>query len=187
MAKKTDNSNIDAKLTLRRHFLDLYPPKSVFDCCQGDKKIWSNLLAHYPTKYLGVDLKSKKGRLKIDSKRILGQAGWDYDVIDIDTYGSPWGHWVNVLKYSSGDVTVFLTIGLVKIGGGSLSAEAMDWLGLNKFQPKISFALAASCNDMSVSYGLDRSRLHGFGIELALEAPCSKNARYIGVRLKKIL
>lgn len=185
--KKTDNSNFDGKLLLRRHFLDLYPPHSVLDCCQGGKKIWGKLLKDYPVKYLGVDVKPKKGRLQVDSTKILGQPGWDYDVIDIDTYGSPWRHWQNALKFAPGDVTIFLTIGLVKIMGGGLCREVMEWLGFKKFHPPIPTSLAAKCSDLALPYALDRARRAGFQIELVLEAPRSKNARYLGVRLHKCL
>lgn len=183
--KKTDNGNLEAKLALRRHFLELYPPTSVLDCCQGGGKIWSSLLESFPTKYLGVDVKPKKGRLQVDSAKILGQPGWDYDVVDIDTYGSPWRHWANALKFAPGDVTIFLTIGMVKVMGGNTCREVREWLGFDRFDPKIPSSLASKCDDISTPYALDRARRHGFAVELALEAPRSKNARYLGIRLSK--
>lgn len=184
--KKTDNGNFEGKLELRRYFLDKYRCTSVFDCCQGDKKIWNILQNEYsPEKYFGVDLKPKKGRLQIDSKRILDQTGWDFDVIDIDTYGSPWGHWQSVLEYGNKDITVFLTIGLVRIMGGRISSEVSSWLGFSSFLPKMPTSLAAKCNMLSLPYCLNQVEKYGYSIIEALEAPATKNAGYIGVRIKK--
>lgn len=185
--KKTDNANLDGKLLLRRYFLDKYPCTSVLDCCQGSKKIWGTLLAEYPTRYLGVDVKEKKGRLKIESQRILGQPGWYYDVIDIDTYGSPWEHWENALRFSTHDLTIFLTIGMVKVMGGQTSSAVMRWLGLDSFSPKIPSSLASKCSAMAIPYCLARAGRHGFEIVEAMAAERSKNAEYIGIRLRKLL
>jgi hypothetical protein len=49
--------------------------------------------------YWGVDIKRAPGRLKIDSTHILSQDGWDFGVIDIDTYGSPWSHYFALLPH----------------------------------------------------------------------------------------
>ncbi|HZU48538.1 MAG TPA: hypothetical protein VFA16_15010, partial [Mycobacterium sp.] len=92
---KTDNGNLEAKLGLRRHFLRRYHMENkpmVLDCCQGDGIIWRKLRQEFECDYWGVDVKPKRGRLSIDSVRILAQPGWPHDVLDIDTYGSPWRH-----------------------------------------------------------------------------------------------
>jgi len=184
--KKTDNGNFAGKIAMRRYFLDKYPFFSVIDCCQGEKKIWRILQEEYrPAVYLGVDIKPKKGRLQVDSERLLGQAGWQFDVIDIDTYGSPWGHWQNVLLFRQADMTVFLTIGLVKIMGGRMSNEVVDWLGLSGFAPPCPSSLIAKLNAMSLPYCLNRAEKHGYEIIEVMEAPPTRNAKYIGVRLKK--
>lgn len=186
ITKKTDNGNFSGKLDLRRYFLDRYPYCSVLDCCQGSKNIWKILQEEYrPKKYLGVDIKPKKGRLQVDSARILGQPGWKFDVIDIDTYGSPWVHWQNALTYGQTDMTIFLTIGLVKVMGGRISKELMHWLGIDSFDPAVPPSLAAKLNAISLPYCLGRAEKHNYHIVEALEAPPAKNARYIGVRITK--
>lgn len=186
-SKKTDNANLSGKLFLRRYFLEKYRPSSVFDCCQGGKTIWDTLLQEYPVKYLGVDVKEKKGRLSIDSNRIISQPGWDFDVVDIDTYGSPWSHWQSVLSFSDHDLTVFLTIGMVKIRGGRISSEVMRWLGFDKFSPKIPSSLASKCSGMSIPYCLGQAAKNNFEIVEAKTSDPSKNAEYIGIRLHKLL
>jgi hypothetical protein len=145
------------------------------------------LLKEYSPAYLGVDVKEKKGRLRIDSEKILAQPGWNYDVIDIDTYGSPWGHWENALRFSGHDLTIFLTIGMVKVGGGQTSNEVMRWLGFDAFSPKIPSSLASKCSALAIPYCLARALRHNFQIVEALSAERSKSAEYIGVRLFKLL
>lgn len=61
--------------------------------------------------YWGVDVTPKSGRLKIDSVRILGQPGLEQNVIDIDTYGSPWKYWFALTRNAHASLTVFPTSG----------------------------------------------------------------------------
>src|SRR5438552_1243842 len=101
-SKKTDNHNLPAKLALRTYFLRKYHMQdvrrdaagatniNVLDCCQATGKIWGTLQREFPLAgYWGVDVKPKKGRLTIDSVKILDQPGWTQNVVDVDTYGSP--------------------------------------------------------------------------------------------------
>ncbi len=82
MSAKTDNSNLASKLALRRYFLDKYHadgPANVMDCCQGDGVIWRELRKQVSVaSYWGIDKKAKKGRIKLDSVRVLGQPGTGY-------------------------------------------------------------------------------------------------------------
>lgn len=101
MSIKTDNKDPAAKLELRRHFLRTYHargPVHVLDCCQATGFLWRTLRAEFAvTSYWGLDLKPKKGRLQLDSVRVLQQRGWNQNVVDVDTYGSPWKHWAALL------------------------------------------------------------------------------------------
>lgn len=188
MAKKTDNHNLATKLDLRRYFLRKYhshiAPR-VFDCCQGSGKIWGELSKDQPLgSYWGVDLKPKKGRIKIDSERVLAQPGWAFDVIDVDAYGSPWNHWAAILNHMTEDVTVFLTVGLVRIGGGGkLSTIQKQVLGITGL--KVPESICGKLHELSAKYLLAKTEEHGITIQECIEAFPSANARYIGVRLSK--
>jgi len=189
MAKKTDNHNPKAKLDLRRYFLSKYHsenPAKVLDCCQGSGQLWSRLRQEFEVeRYWGIDLKPKKGRLSIDSSRVLAQSGLNYDVIDIDTYGSPWKHWEALLPNICQPTTVFLTIGLVAIGGTPLTKEVKEAIGLGELQPPR--AIVASLNILAASYLL--ARCYNYDImplEAAEASAAASNARYIGVRLEPI-
>lgn len=130
-------------------------------------------------------MKKKKGRLKIDSRRILEQPGWTDNVIDIDTYGSPWNHWDGVLRHAPGPTTVFLTIGQVATGTvGSLSNAALEALGLGPLAKQLPKAFHVKLSDASVRYSLARAHDAGKRIVEAVESVSHGNARYIGVRLE---
>lgn len=187
MAKKTDNHNLSAKLDLRRYFLRKYhadKPPSVLDCCQGSGVIWAKLREEFEVaSYWGVDLKSKKGRLKIDSVKILSQPGWTQDVVDVDAYASPWKHWAAIQANGQFPLTVFLT-------RGSHSLETLDTfekaaIGL-RFEREIpgAFWPKLQLMDMAIRYCVART-CDGIIIREAVEAVSDGNARYVGVRLER--
>ena len=182
---KTDNHNPGAKLALRRYFLRRYHGTGdirVLDCCQGSARIWSRLRTEFTlASYWGVDVKPLRGRLSLESQRILGQPGWRENVVDVDTYGSPWKHWFAILTNCDHDVTVFLTIGQWQIGADKLILRALD-LGDLKIPPGIAVKLHDSGTDGCIA----SVSQFGFKISEAAEADNPHgNARYIGVRLVK--
>ena len=189
MAKKTDNHNPRAKLELRRYFIRKYhadKPPDVLDCCQGGGVLWKELRKEFPVaSYWGLDLKPKKGRLKLDSVRVLQQPGWPQNVVDVDTYGSPWKHWEAVLPNITRPVTVFLTIGrggpnMIRLGREELLAMGMTITRVHQMSGAITHRLAI----MAVNYCLARSWERGVIQVEAVEAVSDGNARYIGVHLR---
>jgi hypothetical protein len=187
MAQETDNFSLQAKLDLRRFFLEKYHrncPPHVIDCCQGDGRLWAQLRREYKLQSMwGLDVKAKPGRLRLASKRLLAQPGWKADVIDVDTYGSPWKHWSAMLPNVRQPVTVFLTAGQIAIGGGNADRAALAAMGLTL--KNLPNSLGVKVIDMSVGYILHRCELHGLTIDEAIEAlNPGGSARYFGVRLR---
>lgn len=184
---KTDNHNPAAKLELRRYFLSKYhgiSQPSVFDCCQGSAKLWTKLQEEFAVgQYWGVDLKPKKGRLKIDSVRILEQTGWMFDVIDVDTYGAPWKHFIWILKKASKPVTVFLTIGQNKMVGGFQGKPPKEITTILNIPPSTPPTIAANLWDYGCRLLLAQALRYG-KITEAVEAVSDGNARYIGLRFE---
>ncbi len=187
--RKTDNHNLPAKLELRRHFLRRYhagQKPSVLDCCQGDGKIWRMLKSEFRlAHYLGFDLKERKGRLKLDSIRFLDQPGWTADVVDIDTYGSPWKHWLALLRHCDHPVTVFLTLGLVRVAGGNFDHYLLPILGLTFHRLKLPNSLGCKLSGLALDAALAAPSANGLKIIEAMEAESGRNARYFGLRLAK--
>ncbi len=181
--EKVDNGNFEGKLALRRYFMRKYHADGqarVFDCCQGSAKLWTALRREFQIEsYWGVDFKKKAGRLQIDSARILAQPGWREDVIDIDTYGSPWKHWDGVLANSRHSCTVFLTLGQAFFGTDRRVLEALGVQGL-----KLPPALRLKLQPLAVSSLLTRGCVSGTIPIEALEVVSTARTRYIGVRLE---
>ena len=183
-SRKTDNHDPSAKLALRRFFLDRYHrdgTATVCDCCQGSGFLWRELRREYKVaEYVGFDVKPRKGRLKIDSARYLAAGGWKHNCIDVDTYGAPWRHWKAILKFAQNDLTVFLTIGLIRMGGGgAMQHEALEALGIPKQTP---CGILGGLHDTAQRWLLGEA-LHRFDIVEAMEAVSNGNARYVGLRL----
>ena len=185
---KTDNGHLKHKLELRRYFLRKYhgdKPPHVFDCCQGSKVIWTQLQSEFATaSYWGVDVKPKPGRLKIDSTRVLSQPGWNFDVIDCDTYGSPWKHYVEMCRNATKPVTVFLTIGkpILAAGGRSISKQELQAIGIDfDIPPGFGVSLCNHATECLLQTGCSNDTI---SIIEAVEAVADGNARYIGIRIE---
>jgi len=179
---KTDNHNPAAKLALRRYFLEKYhsEPPDVMDCCQGSGLLWNEIRKTHEVKtYWGMDIKPQKGRLKIDSSRVLQQRGWTQNVIDIDTYGSPWKHWYAMLPNIIRPVTVFLTVGQI-----SLSSPSKDAYAAIGIRFKIPMGIGVKLKKIVVPYLLcDALKYCTITEAMEAESTANMNARYIGVHL----
>ena len=191
-----DNSTLIPKLLLRRYFLDKYHGDgrdqiNVLDCCQGERVIWRRLEREYHLdSYWGVDEKHKRGRLQIDSVKILAQAGWEQNVIDIDTYGSPWNHWVALLPRVTRPLTVFLTIGRSGLGPkrAKIPQIALTAMGLTFEGISVMSALTGQFFDMHIQYCLHLATKYDVRLVEAVEAymePMNQwRVPYVGVRLE---
>lgn len=183
MTAKTDNHNLAAKLALRRHFLEKYKNPngfSVVDCFSGGEAIWSRLRREFSVReYLALDVKEKRGRLKLDSLRYL-QGEWDHDVIDLDAYGSPWRHWNEVLVRKRSCI-VFLTVGSTMFR--AQQKEAVAQLGITFDIPP---GLQMHLEELVLERQLTRYADFGLACEHAMEAENpGGSARYFGMKLVK--
>lgn len=180
---KTDNGQLEGKLELRRYFLRKYHADGrarVLDCCQGSGVLWGRLLGEFPVeRYWGVDLKEAKGRLRIDSRRILEQPGWDLNCIDIDTYGSPWEHYLYVCRNLTEPTTVFLTWGIIGISAAPKIARQVLGLGRLKPPPMLLGRVFKKSLSSLLSIGCERVTI----LE-AVEVASPSQTRYFGVRLE---
>ena len=187
---KTDNQFLPHKLSLRRYFLDKYHSRGelrVFDACQGAGTIWNHLKSEIKiASYWGVDRKKKPGRVQIDSVRILIQPGWNFNVVDVDVYGSPWKHWAALLPNISEPTTVFLTIGHTRKGGGGADYFSLCALGCDFPTLQVPGSIAIKIIiERALPYDLALARQHGLSIVEAAEIfPQLRTVRYIGVHLR---
>jgi hypothetical protein len=188
--RKTDNHDPRAKLALRRHFLRAFhaarPPR-VIDCCQGSGILWGQLQKEFTlASYWGLDVKPKKGRLKLNSARLLAQPGWQADVVDVDTYGCPWDHFCALLPNVAGPITIFLTAGRVIVRGGSAaSRHEIEASGANFRRLPLPKSFGPTIAAAALPRLLLAPLHHGLRIVEALEAPSTGTARYFGLRLER--
>lgn len=179
-----ENSHLAVKIELRQHFLKRYHaegPRRVFDAFQANGLLWAILRKEFPlTTYWGVDLVEKKGRIKIDSARVLVQPGWRENIIDLDAYGSPWKHWLGMLAVASHSLTVFLTLGSRK-GIQRRPLSKME-KALLEIPFKLPRALGASLVPVTLNWMLAQACAR-FDVVEAIEAVPYTTARYFGVRL----
>jgi hypothetical protein len=188
--KKTDNHNLKAKLELRRHFLRLPKferPISVCDCYSGGEVIWGTLAKEFEVgEYLALDVKEKRGRLKLDSFRYLQNQAWNHDVVDLDAYGSPWRHFFEVckrLKQCTSNVytLVFLTIG--NTIWKQQQSEALDYVGIPEGVPP---AIKGQLADFIFDQCLAAPLAAGLRIQECAEAlNPGGSCRYIGMQICK--
>jgi len=145
--------------------------------------MWNELRRTHPVaSYWGLDVKPKKGRMKIDSLRVVAQDGLDQDVIDVDTYGSPWKHWFAILRNVNRPITVFLTIGSTMIKGATDSA-VLAALGCQFINLKLPESFYGKLDEIGVTYSLAMGCRFASIVE-AVESVSTGNARYLGVRLE---
>jgi hypothetical protein len=186
-AEKVDNRTLDGKLMLRRHFLEKYHADTkavVLDCCQAEGRIWGQLRGEFSVKYWGVDRVAQHGRMAIDSVRLLAQPSLPYDVIDVDTYGSPWRHWETMLPNLVKPVSVFLTLGQMASNLANVDSIVLKAVGL-KMSRAVPSALRWRLDQLAVDSCLAIAYSYGVQIIEAQEVlPVTKNARYFGLRLQ---
>jgi len=186
--EKTDNGNLGSKLALRRHFLSRYHAEGqvrVLDCCAGDGVIWTKLRKEFKVdSYFPLDRKPKAGRIRIDdSARITALPGLRENVIDVDTYGVPWKHFIGIVSNLAAPLTVFLTIGHVIVGRGTMiSREEARVLGLNFRRYSLPMAFNARLLHLATERLLALPLERGIPVVEAQEID-GPHVSYIGLRL----
>ncbi len=184
-AHQTDNGDMAAKLTLRRYLLRKYhgsDPIRVLDCCQGSRRMWNALGREFNVQsYWGIDKKPMPGRMRLDSARILQLEGWEEDVVDIDTYGTPWKHWAGLIRTADHSVTVFLTWGQLNMTAPDNVVTAAAGIG----ELKIPHCLRKHVANVGANALLSQCGVYGKRIVEAVEAPSHGSARYLGIRLQQ--
>lgn len=179
---KTDNHNLAAKLDLRRALLPKNEPLRVLDCFAGSEAIWKQLRTEFAVEdYLALDVKQRKGRLKLDSARFVAEQTGDFNIIDLDAYGAPWDHFVSVLKWHR-PLIVFLTVGAV-----GMKAQSKTALALAGIPPLTPIGMHSQLHDYITESCLTAPLYHGFTIGRTLEAlNPGGSARYFGMQITPV-
>lgn len=180
--RKVDNAAQKSKQVLRLYFLQKYhtDDSRVFDCCQGSGLVWSEVRKQFAvSSYWGVDLKSKSGRISIDSVKVVKQ-GVKANVIDVDTYGEPWTHWMELLPHIKEPTTVFLTCGKISISTMSHRVINCVFGKSLRMPPTLTGSLWDYANKVLLSLPLS----YGLEIVECMEAVSNNQTRYIGIHIQ---
>lgn len=185
---ETDNAALEVKLELRRRFLrEWKAPIRVLDCCEGAGVIWARLRDEFPVQsHWGVDMEPRKGAVRVESARLLEVPGLDVTVVDIDTYGLPWCHYLTLVQYQAPrDMLVFLTVGSVMMFGMTpLAQEELRCLGLDRLSSSLSKHLAGRLREFAIPYVVYRAERHGWRVEDAEIVRGGPRVQYLAVRLQ---
>ena len=194
-ARQIDNGYLASKLALRRHLLARWHKGRavrVLNCCEGeDNVLWGWLRREVRVRaYLGLDLKKRRLGLRMDSARFLAEAAWRFDMIDIDTYGSPFAHLMALLdNFRVPAVTVAWTWGLARLtpGGerGNLDGATTRLLGLDSVAKVAPVSLLAQAKPLALGLWLTECRNRNILVHGLCEALPSRRARYLGARLER--
>lgn len=180
--RSTDNKAMAEKLAIRLHFLRKYHSGNakVFDCCQGACLIWSTIRKDIDVKsYWGVDLKVRKGRVSMNSVEVLRRKLTD-NVIDVDTYGEPWEHWLTMLPNISQPTSIFLTWTSLCSLGMSNIVKQFVFGGQLQMPP----SLYGKLWDYANASLLTAPERHGLEIVECMESVNKTPSRYIGIHVR---
>lgn len=131
----TDNSNLEAKLDLRRRFLaELDEPIRVLETHAGTGVI-RGMVYSDAEHWRGCDLRDDLADpIHIDSLLYLRHADLnEFNVIDIDPYGKPWHHLWLVSQRWSGPGVIFLTDGGFR-GPAQMLGRAGKWYSTQVYE-----------------------------------------------------
>lgn len=185
---KQDNSNLSGKLALRRYFMSRYHAEGayVFDAFQGSGVIWpAHLLREFPnTRYWGVDVVPRKGRMAINCLKILRSKNLPFDVIDLDCYGFPWRYLSAVLKNINRPTTVFITLG--SSGNMKGMTRLTDYeRAILRIPFPVPMCPGVIVRDLVIKYVVQYISGYGIIVIEAKQAVINQPTQYIGLRLEK--
>jgi hypothetical protein len=118
---KTDNRNLRQKVDLRSALCgELAEPLRVLDLYSGEGRIWTAMRQLFQVvSYTPVDEKPRQPgtiKMKVDARTVKAFKIENFNVLDIDSYGEPWGIFEAVLPQIVKPTAVFLTYGMGNMG-----------------------------------------------------------------------
>lgn len=156
----TDNTNLDAKIALRKHFLTLVPEPHILECFAGKERMLFNS-CYRGMDVTALDTKQIKNVLKIDNRKfIAGQNLSKYNFIDLDAYGSPYELLLNIFNKKQHDELFVVII--------------TDGLSRKLIYGKGSKLIQVVINNKSKIFIPCLNRHHEFVIKLIMKTFCSK-------------
>ena len=117
-----DNSNLEAKISLRNHFLEMIQNPNILEAFAGEHRELYHA-CYEDRQVTSLELKKVAGTLTIDNKKFIASADISkYNFFDLDAYGSPYELMLNIMKKKTGEYVIILTDGMARnmaYGSGS--------------------------------------------------------------------
>ena len=152
----TDNSHLDIKVALRQNHLPRKKSLMVLDCYHGEGAIWNHIKrsTEKTIQVVGIDKRQIAGELQLrgdNLKFIRGLHLGIYDVIDLDTYGVPYGALRAVLgnRTLKKGTAVFLTF--IQTVYGRLPPDMLSDLGYSR-------EMVRKCRSLFSKNGFDKMK-----------------------------
>lgn len=117
---QVDNRSLGSKIALRNWLLSRMnlSKVSVLDTCAGAGHVWAEMQKHVTVeKWIRCDVKPRQaGTLMIEATDAVKSLPiGDFNVVDIDPYGEPWGAYAELLPRITRPTAVFLTCGRMSL------------------------------------------------------------------------
>lgn len=128
---KTNNAKDLRKLNLRTENISNIESKSVIELFCGKGYLFTNVYRK-AKRYIGVDIIDYNSNVVCDSLKYAANNDLsNYDIIDIDPYGSPYGV-LNAIKRINGKTVFFITDGLyTDLSMGNICSDIRNILNLH--------------------------------------------------------
>ena len=148
---KTDNTNINKKIQLRKQATSNLKKLHVLDLFAGNNILWSEIKTD---SYFGVDKNKRKGKnLTADNIRIIPSLDLSrFNVIDVDSYGIPFNQIYHIFKnktLQNGTVIIFTCISNKM---SSLNKKCLEVFNLNKIYKKTKVLINAKAHELFYAY-----------------------------------
>ena len=133
--RQTDNSYLFNKINLRKSCLNKNKNYIVLDCFAGKGLIWDNIKKdNYFISLISID-KKEQATIKGDNLKVLKSIDLDqFDIIDLDAYGSPFNQLEIILNQKIKNKIIFFTF--IQSMFGQLNRKMLNVLGYTDFMIK---------------------------------------------------
>jgi len=148
---KTDNANIDKKVSLRKQATSKLQTLRVLDCFAGRNVLWSHFEKE---RYFGIEKEKGKGRnLNADNLRVLASLDLSsFNVIDVDSYGIPFNQLYEIFNnptLQDGTVIIYTCI-TSKMS--SMNKKCLERYGLSAMYKKCKVLINSKAKELFYAY-----------------------------------
>lgn len=136
-SRQIDNSHKEVKLEMRRE--SVKDGDTILDCCHGEGFLWGEIGQGKDISVIGIEHEKGRGRGAIHGEAEKVIPGLDlsrYQMIDVDTYGSPYQIIKCIFKNKTLAPGTVIFYTFIQTHMGLVSQESLRAIGLSKEMTK---------------------------------------------------